>query len=125
MRTLTTLPELNEYFRGISHRLYDHGAHWRPVVQTLAVELQAELAPDTPLHVRTYGNGLGNQIRFTLRNGRELKVSYHGVQKRISVRDAETNRTLHIYGANADIEQVAQDCRQLARRQRERLRPAA
>src|ERR1700726_3464763 len=114
MQTLTTLHDLNTYFRGISKRLRHHGAQWRPVVETLAFELQARLAPDEPLYARTYNGQLANQIKFTLRNGREVKVTYHGKTQQISIRDANTQRTICTFSPADDIETIARRCRQLA-----------
>jgi hypothetical protein len=116
MRSLTTLTDISGYLAGICHRLDDHGERWRPVVQTLAVELLAKLAPGEPLTVREWKGAPGNQIRFTLINGRRLQVTYHGSTKVISIRDAVTLRTLHTYRPDSVPETVAADCRRLAQR---------
>jgi hypothetical protein len=121
MREIATLAGLAEYLHGVSHRLQDHGERWRPVVQTLAFEFQAALAPNKPLLIRTFKNNLGNQIRLTLRNGRQLQVTYHGTTKQISVSDARTKKRIHTYTGREDVQTVAAQCRMLARRERLRL----
>jgi YD repeat-containing protein len=118
MRGLSTLADMNEYLGGISHRLEDHGERWRPVVQTLVLEFLAKLSPNVPLEVREWRGATGNQIRFTLENGRRLRVTYHGKFKVISIRDAETQQTLHTYRPDSAPETVGHDCRRLAQRRR-------
>jgi hypothetical protein len=58
LKILTNVSDLSDYFRAVSRRLKHHGAHWRPVVQTLALELQAALASNVPLYARTYNGSL-------------------------------------------------------------------
>jgi hypothetical protein len=112
MRTLTTLSDLSDYFAGVSARLADHGV-FRRVVQTLAFEFYARLAPNEPLYVRTYNTNLGNQIIFRLQNGRTLKATYHGRSQEISVRDADTQQTLRNFHPDDDIEAIAAWCRDI------------
>jgi hypothetical protein len=118
LKALTNVSDLSDYFRAVSRRLKHHGAHWRPVVQTLALELQAALASNVPLYARTYNGSLANQIKLTLRNGRSVKVTYHGGKQEISIRDASNQRTICTFSPSDKIERVAKQCRQLARRQR-------
>ena len=124
MRSLATLADISEYLDGVAYRLEDHGEHWRPVVQTLAFELMAKLAPGAPLQVREWRGMTGNQISFTLRNGRRLRVTYHGTTKTITIRDAETQRTLHTYTRHSRPETVVNDCRRLAAALRQQRRAA-
>jgi hypothetical protein len=118
MRSLETLADISEYLDGVSDRLDDHGERWRPVVQTLVLEFMAKLSPGAPLEVREWRGATGNQIRFTLSNGRRLQATYHGKTKVISIRDAVTQQTLHTYRPNSNPETVASDCRRMALRQR-------
>jgi hypothetical protein len=70
------------------------------------------------LEVREWRGATGNQVRFTLSNGRRLQATYHGKFKVISIRDAVTQQTLHIYRPDSALETVAADCRRLARSRR-------
>jgi hypothetical protein len=126
MKSLNSLTDVAEYFRGISKRINHHASHWRPIVQTLAFELQAGLAPNVPLQARTYNGNLANQIKLTLRNGREIKITYHSSRQEISIADAKTQKAIHVFSPTDKIESVARRCRQLARqRTRVRLRLVA
>jgi hypothetical protein len=75
MKSLNSLADIAEYFRGISKRLRHHGAHLRPIVQTLAFELQAGLAPNRPLEARTYNGNLANQVSPTQKRKRRSMPS--------------------------------------------------
>ncbi|HEX9586501.1 MAG TPA: hypothetical protein VGA15_01980 [Bradyrhizobium sp.] len=118
MRILETLADISEYLDGVSYRLEDHGERWRPVVQTLVLEFMAKLSPSVRLEVREWRGATGNQIGFTLRNGRRLQATYHGKLKVISIRDAVTQQTLHTYRPGSDPETVADDCRRLTQPRR-------
>jgi YD repeat-containing protein len=113
MKAIRTQQDLSAYLRGISNRLHHHGSQWRGVVQTLALEFQANLAPGAPLYVRTYNGNMAVQIQFTLRNGRGLKLTYHSAAQRISVRDATTQKKIQVFSSRDNIDQVARKCRSL------------
>jgi hypothetical protein len=101
----------------VSERLHDHD-NFRRVVQTLAFEFFARLAPNDILQVRTYTvqghERLANQITFTLQNGRRLTATYHSNTQTISVRDADAMRTLRVFRVDDDISGIASWCRTIA-----------
>ena len=125
MKTIQGLAGLSSYFQNVEARLDHHGETLRPLVGTLTTAFISQLDPSAPIQVRTYNGKLTNQIWLTLKNGRELKITYHPGRAAISVYDIASRRILAKFRHDANLTTVGQKIADWGKAQVRQLRTAA